>query len=213
MLSAPAYSKEDSSPGALHSSESAIPKNRYLIFFGIFAIGLALDLITKQAVFHWLGLPDASRGNTYWIWEGYIGIQTAVNQGALFGFGRGYGIVFIMLSIIAATGIPFWLFFKGAAHDRLLTIALGCVMGGIFGNLYDRLGLWHSSDVADHFRCGVRDWILLQFHQYTWPNFNIADCMLVCGAGLLMLHLFLHQEPPADSDDSENSDATPSQDG
>ena len=209
MLSAPAYSKEDSSPEALHSSETDIPKNRYLIFFGIFAIGLALDLITKQSVFDWLGLPGASPNNTYWIWQGYVGIQTAVNQGALFGLGSGYGIVFVILSITAAMGIPYWLFFRGAAHDRLLTIALGSVMGGIFGNLYDRLGLWHSSDIADQFRCGVRDWILLRFHQYTWPNFNIADCMLVCGAGLLMLHLFLHQDPPADVDDSKASQANP----
>jgi len=33
-------------------------------------------------------------------------------------------------------------------------------MGGIIGNLYDRLGLWHAADVFVGHQNGVRDWIL-----------------------------------------------------
>jgi signal peptidase II len=38
----------------------------------------------------------------------------------------------------------------------------------------------------------VRDWILLRYGAFTWPNFNIADSLLVCGAGLLLWHSFWH---------------------
>jgi len=36
----------------------------------------------------------------------------------------------------------------------------------------------------------VRDWILVMLGSYHWPNFNIADSLLVVGASLLMFHAF-----------------------
>lgn len=165
---------------------SPVPTNRYVTFLSIASVGLAADLITKQILFAWLGLPQ--QDNYFWIVEGYVGFQTAVNRGALFGMGEGYWWLFSLLSVVAAAGIVTWLFYYRAAHDWLLTIALGCVMAGIFGNLYDRLGLWDATGLPAEFEHGVRDWILFRYQQYTWPNFNIADCLLVCGAGLLVLH-------------------------
>jgi signal peptidase II len=79
----------------------------------------------------------------------------------------------------------------------LLTIALGCVMGGIGGNLYDRLGFWQEPGVAGAFRNEVRDWILFRYQNYTWPNFNIADSLLVCGACLLLWHGLRGENPQA----------------
>ena len=170
-----------------------VPTNRYIAFFSIAAVGLAADLITKQIMFAWLGLPTANRAlgsNCYWIIENYVGFETAVNRGALFGMGEGYWWLFSILSVVAAIGIVTWLFFFRAAHDRWLTVALGCVMAGIFGNLYDRLGLWDSTGMPAAFDHGVRDWILFRWREvkYTWPNFNIADCLLVCRAAMLEVH-------------------------
>jgi signal peptidase II len=164
----------------------SVPTNRYVVFAAIALFGLAADLITKQILFAWLGLPQQDK--YFWIVEGYVGFQTAVNRGALFGMGEGFWWVFSLLSVVAAIGIVSWLFFWRAAHDWLLTIALGCVMAGIFGNLYDRLGIWDATGLPPEFEHGVRDWILFRYKQYTWPNFNIADCLLVCGAAMLMYH-------------------------
>jgi len=175
----------------------AIPRNRYVAFLSISVIGCAADLLTKHWVFQWRGGLPLRPNNEWWIWEGYIGIQTATNQGALFGAGQGYSTWFAVLSIFAAVAILVWLFWFGAAHDRLLTIALACVMGGIGGNLYDRLGLWHDANVDERYHNAVRDWILFQYEQYTWPNFNIADCLLVCGAALLVWHGFFQKDPHA----------------
>lgn len=184
-----AYAKQSTRAGSSEQIElplGPVPTNRYVAFLSLAIIGLAADLITKQILFAWLGLPQQDK--YFWIVEGYVGFQTAVNRGALFGMGEGYWWLFSLLSVVAATGIVTWLFYYRAAHDWLLTIALGCVMAGIFGNLYDRLGLWDATGLPAEFEHGVRDWILFRYQQYTWPNFNIADCLLVCGAGLLVLH-------------------------
>lgn len=182
--SAPVNSKADKLP----AETEAIPRSRYVVFCSVSVLGCAADLLSKHWIFQWRGLPR--EGNEWWLWEPYVGIETAINIGALFGLGGGYGAVFAGLSIVAAIGIVVWLFRYGAAHDRWLTWALSLVMGGIFGNLYDRLGLWVQPGYPEQWNSGVRDWILFRYGDFTWPNFNIADALLVCGAAMLMLHAF-----------------------
>jgi signal peptidase II len=165
----------------------AVPANRYVTFLAIALIGCALDLGTKAWVFAWLGPPG---GQTHWIWRPYFGLQTSLNQGALFGMGQGKVWLFALLSVAAAIGILYWLFVSRAAVDWLLTVALGAVMAGILGNLYDRLALWTMPGKAGLPIHAVRDWILWQYPPWTWPNFNLADSSLVCGAALLMWHAF-----------------------
>ncbi|MDX1946845.1 MAG: signal peptidase II [Pirellulaceae bacterium] len=178
-------------PSSVPPLAAAVPASRYALFLCVALIGLGQDLVTKQAIFRWRGLPRP--GNEWWIIEPFFGIETSVNPGALFGMGAGYWWLFSLLSVAAAVGIFVWLFVFGAARDRWLTFALGAVTGGILGNLYDRLGL---AGLPPHYTHGVRDWILLRYGQYTWPNFNVADMLLVTGAIMLVLHAFVWQEKP-----------------
>jgi signal peptidase II len=48
----------------------------------------------------------------------------------------------------------------------------------------------------------VRDWILLRYGNYTWPNFNIADSLLVCGAVMLLLQASWDNPPQSEEDDA-----------
>jgi signal peptidase II len=59
---------------------------------------------------------------------------------------------------------------------------------------------------------GVRDWILWQVNdQWRWPNFNLADSLLVCGAAILFLHAIRQPSCPAEeSDDSHRTVRIPS---
>lgn len=171
-----------------------------MLYFSLALAGSAADLITKELIFRWRGLPGERP--IVWLVEGYVGIETSLNRGALFGMGEGGSRYFAFLSIGAALGVVTWLFVLRAARDRLLTVALGCVSGGILGNLYDRLGLWCTQPLpaalqGKGFEHAVRDWILFcwNFKQLTWPNFNIADSLLVCGAGILVWHAFFLREP------------------
>ena len=176
----------------------AVPTSRSLVFAAIALVGCLADLATKSWIFGRLGPPPIHRpGPILWVAGHFFGFQTNLNEGALFGMGQGFVPVFAGLSVLALTGILFWLFYFGAARQWLLCVALGCVSAGILGNLYDRLGLpslkWgmghplHSPGEPVH---AVRDWILVMIGKWPWPTFNIADSLLVCGAALLVWHAF-----------------------
>lgn len=168
-----------------------VPPNRYVLFAVPAILGSAADLATKAWFFSW---PQLRAGAIHWLWTGHVGIQLSWNEGALFGMGQGKVWLFAALSIAAAAAIPLWLFRYSAARDAWLTFALGCVMAGVLGNLYDRVGLhgevWqHPDQRAGEPVYAVRDWILWQANdRWRWPNFNIADSLLVIGAAVLLLH-------------------------
>ena len=67
----------------------------------------------------------------------------------------------------------------------MLCSALGLILGGTLGNLYDRLVF-----------NGVRDFLHWDY-LFDWPVFNVADCCLVCGASLLLLQAFASSPQPA----------------
>jgi signal peptidase II len=175
----------------------SIPKGHYVIFGSLRRGGAIADLLSKEWIFTWRGLPGQLPPR--WLDEPYVGIETADKQGALFGMGQGQGWLFAILSILALAGICVWLFVFQAAQSNWLCVAMGLVTGGIIGNLYDRLGI---PTLPDELRGGVRDWILFKYQQYIWPNFNIADSVLVVGAIMLAIHsLFLTPlEPKSNSD-------------
>jgi signal peptidase II len=183
---------------ALRGVPSALPVSRYVVFFTLAALGCTVDLWTKHAIFQWRGLPQ--HGNIYWLIENRFGIETSVNPGALFGMGAGFWPLFAALSVVALAGIITWLFAFRAAFDRWITVALGLVSGGIIGNLYDRLGLWDTSGLIPELQHGVRDWILFVWPEIKlqifnpWPNFNIADSLLVTGAIMLVVHAIIWRE-------------------
>lgn len=172
----------------MQSEQTRTPWNRYVIFFGLGTLGTAADLVTKELIFNWRGLPGELP--PWWVLEPYVGIETAVNQGALFGLGQGKGWLFAIMSMVALAGIWFWLFVYKACLSRWITVTMGLVVGGILGNLYDRLAI---PAIPVPYRGGVRDWILLKYQDYVWPNFNIADSLLVAGAIMLAIHTLFMQ--------------------
>jgi signal peptidase II len=157
-----------------------IPARRYLMFALVAGLGCFADLATKRWVFQWRGMPGEQP--IWWIWQGIFGIETSLNTGALFGWGNDRVLWFAALSTIALFGIVVWFVFGGVGRDRSLTCVLGCISAGILGNLHDRLGLW-SIDVGGRPQIfAVRDWIRFSYGFFVWPNFNIADSLLVCSA-------------------------------
>lgn len=172
----------------------AVSLAQYWAFFLIVTVGCLVDLLTKHWVFRRLGYGPGS--SPYWLWPNHVGFQTSLNEGALFGIGQGQIVLFSTLSALALVGIVMWLFIAKAATDWLLNIALAAVAAGILGNLYDRLGLHGLTWSYPPSRVGntvyaVRDWILLQAnYELRWPNFNVADSLLVCGAAILLWHSF-----------------------
>lgn len=178
----------DEAPATAGTALPTVPVSRYVLFGAIASIGLGLDLYSKWWMFHTLGMPGMDPG--IWLLPEVFGFQTSLNEGALWGMGQGQQNVFITLSFVASVAILYWLFVQRAAHDLWTTTALGGVMAGILGNLYDRLGLpgllWnYPDDRIGQPVYAVRDWIY--FKLIEWPLFNIADSLLVCGCIMLAL--------------------------
>ena len=104
-----------------------------------------------------------------------------VNHGALYGLGGEQAgmanIFFAIVSFIAAVAITIWGTRRSTKIDLPLCAALGLILGGTLGNLYDRIVFG-----------GVRDF--LHFYYFEFPVFNFADSCLVCGAFLLLIQAF-----------------------
>jgi len=166
------------------------------VFLILMLGGLSLDLGSKAYVFHhyWPYHQDPNdwpiSHEPHWWIDGILGIQTSTNGGALFGMMQGYRLVFVTLSLVALVGLLGWLFLLGGWQDAWLLVCLGLITGGILGNLYDRLGLWHDPTTPAVFHYHVRDWIHFRLQGVPlfdpWPNFNIADSLLVVGVGCML---------------------------
>ncbi len=122
----------------------------------------------------------------WWLIEGYVGIQTAVNPGALFGFGGRVGKSLRDL------------FRRCSDCNHNLVVRIPscsilvdhhCISSDLgwldLRQMYDRVGMWQEDWMPKEWSSGVRDWILFRYKEYTWPNFNIADSLLVCGTIVL----------------------------
>lgn len=196
---------------------TTIPRSRYAVFILLAAGGCLADLLTKHWIFAWRGMPG--QRPTYWLLPGVFGFTTSLNEGALFGLGQGQVPLFSVLSVAAGIAILYWLFVLRAARDPLLTVAMGCVMAGILGNLYDRLGLpqlqWQGPPFDRHTPgtavFAVRDWLHFKLDPIglDWPIFNIADSLLVCGAALLVWHAWRSEAEAAVQPAKQPSSADP----
>ncbi|STX47942.1 lipoprotein signal peptidase [Legionella hackeliae] len=61
---------------------------------------------------------------------------------------------------------------------RLQSCAVGLILGGAVGNLYDRAILGQVTDFID-----------LYYKNHHWPVFNLADSAICVGAFLLLVDL------------------------
>ena len=101
------------------------PTNRWIFFWVLVVLGVALDLYSKEVVFQNLGYPNR-QGPL--LWESSAGwmtfrFVTSFNQGALWGFGQGFTLVFATLSVVAVIGVVYWLFFRDGASSLWMTIS------------------------------------------------------------------------------------------
>lgn len=65
---------------------------------------------------------------------------------------------------------------KRKTFQKLEILEYGLILGGVLGNLIDRIRLG-----------GVVDYIGLKFGSYHYPIFNFADMMIVFGVVLIMV--------------------------
>jgi len=106
-------------------------------------------------------------------------VRNTASAFSLFQAGR---LVFIAVSIISILLI---LGIARSARGRTPSyqMALGLILGGAIGNLFDRI-VYGS----------VIDWIDVGIGYHRWPTFNVADIGVTVGVGLLALLMLRRQD-------------------
>jgi signal peptidase II len=136
--------------------------------------GVIIDILSK-----WFVFSQVKAYETITLIPGLLNMVRSENKGVVFGILPGKTNAFIILSAIAIIAIV-CIYLRSDRSVTKSNVALGMVMAGAAGNLWDRI--W--------FR-GVRDFI--DFHLgnvYHWPTFNIADSLICIGVFLMAITSF-----------------------
>lgn len=105
----------------------------HLRVWPVAAVGLTVDLWTKSWAFRAGNVPPEGRP----LIEGILSFDLSLNPGALFGLGRGMAPLFVAASVLALLFV-WYLFIQSTRDRRSLHVALGLILAGALGNLYDR---------------------------------------------------------------------------
>lgn len=127
--SAPASAEEAAGDAARSALRDAGSHVRFWLVVGL---GLTLDLWSKHWAFSTLG----QHGHRELI-PNVLEFQIMLNKGALFGIGQGLTNVFLIASV-AALFLVAWMFAHSSVRSWGLHIALGGLVAGALGNMYDR---------------------------------------------------------------------------
>jgi len=142
------------------------------------AIVWAIDYSTKV----W-ALNNLSQREPREIIGSFLQLRLVFNPGAAFSFGTNITFIFTILALAAIAVIAYYAI---RIENRWWAAVLGLALGGILGNLTDRI-FRAPSILNGH----VIDWIELP----RWPVFNVADIAIVCAA-LLSVLLVAKEIPP-----------------
>lgn len=138
------------------------------MFWIMIIIGLVLDQLSK----YWI-MGHFVLGQSLPIIPNVFHLTYILNTGAAFSLLSEHTWLLTVISMLALAGI-FWYERKVPKERKIKRFALACVAGGAVGNLLDRL-----------YYEAVRDFLDFRI----WPIFNIADCFVVVGVGLLIMEL------------------------
>jgi signal peptidase II len=155
--------------------ESSLKKSilNYLFLLGLAGVIITIDQVTKTILRSRLAVGE-SWSPAGWLGD-WIQIVNTQNTGAAFSLGRGLSPIFTILAFVAILGI-FFFYGRLQKEGHLLRAAMGILLGGITGNLIDRLRL---GTVTDFF--AIRYFAII----------NVADFAITVGTGLLLLWFWL----------------------
>jgi len=168
---------EEASP-AIDASQ----KDKRGLVLAISALVVVIDRITKHIVAQ--QLPN---GQAHTVIPGIFRITDVHNTGAAFSmFAENASPVtvrniLIGFSVIAVI-VLFGMLWRVGRQLTVTSVALALILGGAFGNLYDRVRLHY-----------VIDFLEVRIIHYHWPDFNVADSCIVIGACLLLIEIFRPQ--------------------
>jgi signal peptidase II len=171
-------------------SEPAPPKTSWpvakpLLFWGAALTVFALDQLTKAIV-----RASLEKGEAWPDADWPVRIRYVTNTGAAFGILEDKTVFLVVTACIGLTAI--YLYYRYPPFDHpIAPIAIGMMLGGAAGNLFDRIRLGEVTDFVD-------------FPSY--PAFNVADSSLTIAIATVIIGYLLFAPKP-DPRPDENAGA------
>ncbi|PCI46836.1 MAG: signal peptidase II [Alphaproteobacteria bacterium] len=158
---------------------------RFYLGLVIALSALVLDRVSKWWIMDVLDLPAIQMVRILPMFN----LQWVENRGVSFGMLSADGELgrwaLIILTALIVLGLGIWL---KSVQTRVLAIAIGLVIGGALGNIYDRIIFGY---VADFLQFYVGEW--------SFAVFNVADSCITVGAALLIWDSFFGPESGKES--------------
>lgn len=140
-------------------------------------IGIIIDQVTKYIVRANLQLLEKII-----IIPNFFSISHVENSGAAFSILESNSYILIFISLAVLLYLVHYINKEEKSLNNIYSTSLGMILGGIVGNLLDRI-LYH----------GVTDFLAFKFFSYNYPVFNIADILIVLGV-LILIGEFIKEE-------------------
>ena len=147
-------------------------KGFWWFWYALLTTVVALDRWTKI-----LAEEQLSFGESRALIEGWFSFTLVYNAGAAFGMLQGARWLFVFIALILLA-VLIWQRKVLVAQTRTAQLATALLLGGVVGNLWDRIAYGYVVD-------------FLHFHY--WPVFNVADMAIVVGAVILGGEVIRHE--------------------
>lgn len=147
----------------------------------VILLGLAIVLL-DQFTKHWIRSAFVY-GESRPVIDGFFNLTYVRNDGAAWNLLSGHSILLILISVVILALLIICR--RSFLQDRLFhKILMGLMVGGIVGNLIDRIRFGWVTDFLD-----------FQFGTYHYPSFNVADSAICIAVGLyIIFNLFQKNE-------------------
>ncbi len=153
-----------------------------IILLVVISLTFLLDYISKKMIIY--SLP---RGGVLPIIPGYFDLVHTKNRGAAFGVLANLPEnirlpFFLTLSLVALITVVFY-FLRQKDSRKTVWVCLGLILGGAFGNLWDRIRAGEVTDFLSFHWQDKRVFNIL----LDWPAFNVADMAISVAVILLTI--------------------------
>lgn len=156
---------------------------RNTLFILIALLNIGCDQVTKN-----IARTHLNESQEISLFTPHFTLTKTENSGAFLSLGQHLPLPakWILLNIFPLLLLIYGVYFlfTRTRATPILILALGCIIGGGLGNLYDRI-LFGS----------VTDFMHIDLGFFQTGIFNMADVSVMVGMGLLLMHLYGTKQP------------------
>lgn len=172
----------------------------YSLFWISSIIVLVLDQVTKYWISHSIPFPSYRYDdpNVITVIPNFFHIVHVGNEGAAWGMFHGFGI-WLAFFAVASLSVIYYFRHQLSLKKKFPQFVFGIMIGGIIGNLIDRIVIGHVIDFLD-FNLPIYG---------RFPSFNVADIGICCGVfGYIIFTYFFDEDSKKKKQEENGNEAT-----